>query len=128
MKNKDLWESYSNFTKDLSDNIRKLAFAAAAICWMLKRQDNLFPEDVLYALGAVVVFFFFDIFQYLSGALFIKLWTEYKEKEFVTETGTIDGDYQKPKWLDYPPFCCWMLKSVALLVSYLYLGKYIFLK
>ena len=128
MKNSDLWAQYNNFTKDLSDNIRKLAFASAAISWLFKSQSNEFPSDILYALGAIVVFFFFDILQYVLGALFIKFWTEHKEKEFHTNTGTIEGDYQKPKWLDYPPFLCWLLKCIALLVSYGYLGKHIFLK
>lgn len=128
MKNNDLWAQYNNFTKDLSDNIRKLAFAAAAICWLFRGENNLFPEEIKLSLGFVVLFFLFDISQYLSGALFVKFWTEHKENEFKKQTGTIEGDYQKPKWLDYPPFCCWLLKCVALLFSYSYLGKHIFLK
>jgi len=128
MKNSDLWIQYSGFTKDLSDNIRKLAFASVAISWLFKSQENDFPYIILYSIGAIVIFFFFDILQYLSGALVIKFWTEYKEKEFQNNTGTIEGDYLKPKWLDYPPFFCWVLKCIALLMSYWFLGKYIFLK
>ena len=128
MKNSDLWQQYSNFTKDLSDNIRKLAFTSAALCWLFKNNENVFPEEIRFSLGAIAVFFIFDIFQYLLGALFVKFWTESKEKEFLIKTGNIEGDYHKPTWLDLPSFYCWVLKCLSLAVSYFYLGEYIFLR
>lgn len=126
MKNSDLWAQYNNFTKDLSDNIRKLGFASAAISWLFRGENNVFPEGIKLSLGFVVLFFLFDIAQYFLGALFIKFWTESKEKEFKKKNDTIEGNYVKPKWLDYPSFTCWFFKCLALLISYFYLGSHIF--
>ena len=126
MKNADLWAQYNNFTKDLSDNIRKLGFASAAISWLFRGETNAFPEMIKLSLGFVVLFFLFDIAQYFLGAILVKFWTEFKENEFKKSIGTIEGEYYKPLWLDYPSFICWFLKCLALLISYLYLGLYIF--
>gem|GEM_PF-1027297 len=126
VKNEDLWAQYDNFTKDLSDNARKLAFAAAAVCWFFKTSENSFPPEVLWALRFVVLFFIFDILQYFLGALSVKFWTEYHENKEHRETGSIEGEYLKPKWVDYPSFSMWLLKVLALLASYLFLGKFIF--
>jgi hypothetical protein len=126
VKNSDLWAQYDHFTKDLSDNARKLAFAAAAISWFFKTSENNFPPQVLWALRFVVLFFICDFLQYFLGALSIKFWTEYHEDKKYKETGSIDGEYLKPKWLDYPVFSMWWLKVLALLASYAFLGKFIF--
>ncbi len=126
MTNSDLWASYDNFTKDLSDNARKLAFAAAAIAWVFKGPDNTFPPLIRFSFGFIILFFVFDILQYFLGAILLKSWTEDQEKKKFRETGKIEGEYNKPKKLDKPSFKCMVVKTVALLVGYCFLGFHIF--
>ena len=125
MKNSELWESYSDYTKILTETARKLGFAAAAICWFFKAPDNSFPSHILIALGFVVLYFISDMLQFLFGAIVLRFWTRSKEKKMCRETGTIEGDYKKPAWLDYPSFTLWWIKVVCLLLGFLFIGVHL---
>ena len=126
MKNEDLWKQYQDYTKSVSDNGRTLAFSAAAICWLFKDQNsNPFPARITVALGFVVIFFVFDMLQPLISALLIRVWTRKEEKRMYRDTRTIEGNYNKPAWLDWPGFCLWWLKFVALAVSFFYIALHL---
>lgn len=126
MRNEDLWKQYHEYTKDLTDNCRKLGFAAAALCWLFKIPPNIFPKPIVIALGFTVAFFIADILQYLLSALIIRFWTRSQEKAVWKEKQTIDVDYQKPAWLDYPAFVLWWTKICCLLLGYSFIGIQIF--
>ncbi len=122
MKNAELWQSYQDYTKTLSDTARQLGFAAAAICWFFKAPENTFPVHIVRALGFVVVFFVADIMQYLLGAIFLRLWTRSEEKKKWRNTGKLEGEYHKPVWLDYPTYVMWWVKVLALLAAFSFIG------
>lgn len=126
MTNEELWKSYDKYTNDLSNISRKLAFSAAALSWFFKTTKNNFPAEILIALRLIIIFFIADILQYLLGAVFIRIWTRHYEKKKYKETGSIDGDYSKPSCLDYPAYLMWWIKIIVLLVSYIYIGLYVF--
>lgn len=126
MKNNDLWKQYDEYTKALSENARKLAFAAAAISWFFKTQENTFPSNILVALLFIIAFFMADIMQYFSASLLLRCWTRKEEKKKYYETKTIEGDYDKPAWLDIPSFSFWVIKILSLSVGYFFIGKHIF--
>jgi hypothetical protein len=128
MKNSEIWKSYDNFTLDLSNNVRKLAFAAAAIAWLFKDDQYNFPQLVKWSLFFTILFFIFDILQYFLGAIVLKHWVEKEETKMHEETGSIDGEYEKPRYVDYPPYYCWWLKVLMLLTSYFCLGLHLFMK
>ena len=125
MKNSDLWKSYADYTNNLSENARKLGFAAAAICWFFKDQQDRFPNLILVALGATVLFFLADILQYLLGALFVRVWTRHHEVKKYKATKSIEGEYDKPAWLDYPSYAMWWIKISSLLGAFSLIGLYI---
>jgi len=125
--NKDIWEQYSNFAIDLSNNTRKLAFGGAAIAWIFKTENNTFPVSVLFALFFIISFFILDILQYFLGATRLKKWIEAEEKKNQKETGSIDGEYKKPIDIDVPSYHCWLAKIFALLIGYFFLGIQVFL-
>ena len=126
MKNKDLWKQYEDYTKDLTTNCRKLGFAAAGICWFFKTATYTFPKPIMIALGCIVSFFIADILQFLFGSLFIRFWTRSQEKVKWKQSNTIEGDYEKPAWLDYPAFTMWWIKIICLLFGYIFIGIQIF--
>lgn len=121
-----MWEKYSNFTKDLSDNARNLAYAAAGLSWAFKIDAGNFPPTVIIALRSIIVFFIADILQYVSGALIVRFWVRGQEKKKFIETKSIEGQYDQPGWIDTPPLIFWLIKIAALLVAYIYLGTYVF--
>ncbi len=126
MTNKELWVQYKEYTTELTSNARKLAFAAGAITWFFKDKDNIFPKSILFAIGFLVLFFICDIVQFFFGAVMIGWWTRNEEKKKHEETGSIEGEYDKPAWLDYPSRTCWYLKIVFLLLAFTFIGVYIF--
>lgn len=118
MKNADLWKQHEEYTASLSANCRKLAFASAAIGWIFKTPEGYFPGLILASLGFTIAFFLVDILQYLLAALFLRFWTQHQEAKRWKQTNTIDGDYDKPRWLDWPAFVCLLAKVTFLLVAY----------
>lgn len=122
MKNAEVWAQYKDYTRDITEFSRKLGFAGAAICWVLKLPDGSFSECTLYALAFFVLFFVADTLQGLAGALMLRTWIRSEEKKKYSETNTIEGEYDKPPWLDYPAFTLFLLKIVALLIGFAFVG------
>ncbi len=122
MKNAELWEQYNNYSEILSTNSRKLAFAAAAICWFFKSPEVVFPEYILAALFFIVGFFIADILQYLSAASVLRYWIRNQEKEMWSEKETIQGEYEKPAWPDYPALGFWWINIISLLAAYVFIA------
>jgi hypothetical protein len=126
MKNKELWEQYQEYTADLTNNARKLAFAAGAIAWFFKGENNLFPKSILIAICFLILFFVCDLMQFIFGAIMIGRWIRKEETKKHRETGSIEGEYDKPAWLDYPSKFFWWLKIVFLLLTFASIGFHIF--
>jgi len=38
---------------------------------------------------------------------------------------TLEGEYDKPAWLDYPAYSMWWVKITFLLAAYCYIGIYL---
>ena len=123
MKNADLWASYQSYTKDATEFARKIAFAAAAICWFFKNDSGQFPTNITWALLFVVGFFAADLLQSLIAALVYRRWIHNEEHKRFAASGNIEGDYEKPRWLDYPAFTCFCLKLALLLLGYLFIAR-----
>ena len=126
MNSKDLWKSYDAYTLILSNNCRKLAFSSVAIIWILKDSKNLFCKELSIALLFIVMFFVADVLQYFISALILGVWIRVQEKSLWKEKQTIEGDFDKPVWIDYPAKFLWISKVIFLLISYFFIGKYIF--
>lgn len=122
MKNYEVWEQYKSYTRDVTEVSRKLGFAGTAICWVLKLPEGGFSSSVLFALIFFVGFFVADILQSFLGALFIRNWLRIEEVNKWKETQSIEGEYLKPGWLDYPSFTFFLLKVIFLLVGFYFLA------
>lgn len=125
MKNSELWGAYKDYTKTLTEVAEKLGFAAVAICWFFKNADNTFPAIILAGLIFVVFYFTFNLLQFLLGAVLIRIWVRREEKKRWREQNTIEGEYDKPAWLDYPSYTMWWLKIICLLTSFCLIGIYL---
>lgn len=128
MKNSDLWKQHEDYTSATSSNCRQLAFGAAAISWLFKdaaNSNHIFPDLILYAICFLVLFFVADLFQYLTAALLLRFWIGAQEKSKFEEYGTLDVDYDKPLWLDWPAFYLWLIKIVFLCIAYACIGYYL---
>ncbi len=125
MKLEEVWKDYEDYTAKLTEQSRKLAFAAAGICWLFKLPDLLFPPAIYAALLSIVFFFIFDLLQYFVAAMLLKYWARKEEKIAYAETGTIDVEIGKPASLDTPSFCFFCLKIFALFIGYILIAIHI---
>ena len=119
---KELWEQYQGYTKDLTDFSRKLGFGGIAVCWVLKLENGTFSDQTIRGLVFVVAFFLFDVLQGLTAAIVLRVWIRRQEKVRWASTGTLDGEYSKPYWIDYPAYLFFLLKISALLLSFVFIG------
>ena len=117
MKLKEVWEQYDIYTLKLTEQSRKLAFAAAGICWFFKTPEITFPRTISVALFLIVLFFIFDLLQYFLAAILLKNWARKQEKNAFAEKKTIDVEVDKPASLDTPGFCLFCLKVLTLFVG-----------
>ena len=122
MKNKDLWDSYSTYTSEFTKYSRQLAFAAAAICWFFRSETVTFPKPIIWALGILVSFFIADILQFFISAHLIRWWTRDAEKKMWKEKKTIEGEYNKPWWIDSPAFFFFNVKAFLLCSVFIAIG------
>src|SRR6266571_2604884 len=120
MTNREVWEHYRDYTKDITEYSRKLGFAGAAICWFFKAPDFKFPIWILISFLFLLAFFVCDLSQSLVAAYRHRGWIRREEIKNFEETGKIEGDYQKPWGLDIPVFRLFILKVVCLFVAYVF--------
>lgn len=123
MKIKELWTSYSEYTLGVTEYSRRLAFVIAAICWFFKTDAILFPQLIFKSLIAIVLFFIFDLLQYVFSAIFLFVWTRVQEHKIWKDTGKLSGieEVDKPAWLDWPAQFFFLSKLTSLFFSSYYL-------
>ena len=125
MTGTQLWEQYQHYTRDVTEHGRKLSLGGVAICWIFKRADFTFPVMIYAALLFFIAYFIADILHALSGALMIKFFTERQEARLWRETGSIEGDIHKPRWVDWPAFVFFIAKCVCLVGGFVFIGLYL---
>lgn len=123
MKVSEIWAQYQGYTKDLSDQSRKLAFALGAICWFFKTEDATFPKLILLSLAAIITFLVLDIVQNLVALLRRSTFARNQEeerwsrKENWDDIDTNDFEVELPASLDRPVFRLFIAKLFALAVA-----------
>jgi hypothetical protein len=114
-----LWERYSEYTRDFTEHARKLGFAGPAVCWLFKTEDFTFPVAIYAALLSFVAYFTADILQCLFGAAFYRLFVRRSEYKCYTEHKTISFKIEGvPAWLDAPATFFFLIKAMALCVGF----------
>jgi hypothetical protein len=53
--------------------------------------------------------------------LLTRWFTQNKEFELLHKTNSIEGDIDRPRWLDWPAFSFFLAKSAFLLVGFLFI-------
>ena len=104
MTNQEAWAQYKEYSHTTSEIARKFAFAGIAICWFFKSEENKFSEIVLLALILFVIYFLFDLLQYLVSSFLYKNWIRKSEIKKWEQTGKIEVDYYNPTWIDVCSF------------------------
>lgn len=128
MKNAEIWDQYVRYTRDVTEISRKLGFGAIAVIWVLKHPDGTFPGNLYYSMGLVVGFFATDILQSLTAAVFLRTWIHNEEQKRYSQSGKIEGEYSKPRWLDYPAFGLFLIKVILLLFAFAMIGVELYLR
>jgi hypothetical protein len=122
MKNSEAWQTYKEYTRNITEFSRKLAFAGIAIVWLIRLPEGNFDTCSLLALALIVLYILIDISQYLSGAIRWRYWISQEEKRKFDETGSIEGEYYPPENVDTPIYYLFMLKTFVLILGFLSLG------
>ena len=122
MNNREAWENYKEYTRDVTEFSRKLAFAGIAIVWVLMPEEGLFSNMSLLALVFIILYFLGDVTQYLTGALRWYRWINSEEEKNIELSGSIEGNYSPPLSLDVPVFYLFWIKMVFLVLGFALLG------
>lgn len=61
------FREYEVYTEKLSNCIRQLAFAEAAVFWVLSKNGSNLTDIIVFGFFAIVLCFMFDVLQYLFG-------------------------------------------------------------
>jgi hypothetical protein len=69
-----------------------------------------------------VAFFIADVLQSFIGALLLRYWLRGEELKQWQATNSIEGEYLKPSWLDYPSFTLFLSKVILLLMGFTFLA------
>jgi hypothetical protein len=133
MRLKEYKDVYYEFSGNASDISRQLAFAGIAIIWIFRSVENptKIPEPLLLPFAFMVSCLFFDILQYLAGTTVWGIFQWHEERKLQQENpdkqlSEIDEmELDSPTWLKHPQFICFMLKTAAIFLAYVWLGKYL---
>jgi hypothetical protein len=120
MKIDDLWKQQQQYTRDVTEHSRKLAFAVAAICWFFKSPDTTFPPAILGALIFLVGFFVADVTHYFWAAVRYRRFN-YRAEEKLKNTLDENPEVAVTRRLDKPIFVMFCIKTALLMVSFLFL-------
>ncbi len=77
---------------------------------------------IYWALAFFVAYFICDVFHYLAGAVLTKRHVEKEEFRLLQETGSIDGDVPKPRWLDWPAYGFFLAKAISMIIAFIFIG------
>jgi len=126
MTNTELWTQYQGYSQDTSTIARSLGFGAIAICWLFKEQSlPLLPSPISAGLKWAVLFFISDLAQYFISTVIYRIWIRRAEIRNYQKTQTLEGQYEKPTWLDWPAFSLWYLKLIFLFFAYLKIASHV---
>ena len=121
MKRKDCLEAYQDYSRQTSDNVRKLSFAAIAIIWVFKAQTqggSVTISPILVWSGiSVVIALVFDFIQYTYGTI---AWGSFhRQKEL---SGVLpNGEFKAPVWINWPTNTFFTIKVLSVGVGYVLL-------
>lgn len=124
MKLSEIRKSYEDSSGKLSSVNRQLAFAGIAVIWIFRKSDigsiNIDKDLTLPSL-LFVVSFFLDILQFLSQSLIWYSYYWYKRNEGALE----DKEMNEPERPNIIPWSFLILKVIALIIAYWFLGLYL---
>lgn len=124
MKLSEIRSAYEAYSGKLSSVNRQLAFAGIAVIWLFRISDHgkiTIPEGMIIPIFLFVVSFFFDILQLLSQSLIWYSYYWYKRKKGTKE----DDEMNEPEWPNIIPWSLLILKVIALIIAYWFLGLYL---
>ncbi len=119
---KDAQDVYYEASATLSTLSRQMAFAAIAIIWLFRIDNELglaLPQDLAICVIFVVLFFAFDLFQYGSKAILWSCLARQNEQEAIKKNENVK--FLAPSWYPKVPLVFFILKTIFLSVSYIFL-------
>ena len=124
MKLAEYKSDFYHFTGKLSDINRQIAFAGIALIWIFKKTngtqiticDELELPAILLAVGLG-----FDILQYIYQSITWAIFYRYHEKK----NSNPDLDILASPVLNYPSWTFFILKVLSVIVSYVFIVKYL---
>jgi hypothetical protein len=113
-KIKEIYDAGMDFSSDASKVARQFAFGEGALFWFFFNNDKQLPSIIIVGLSFLVLYFIFDISQYLIGAWLNKnLGKTYENLN--TETSPLDpNQISRPQGMNDPIYFCYYTKFFML--------------
>jgi len=121
MTRKDCLDAYQDYSRQASENARRLSFAAIAIIWVFKTEVGdgpvAVPAILLWSGLAVVLSLTFDLLQYIYGTAAWGIFHRRKELSNVPP----GEQFKAPAWINRPTGIFFALKVVMVGLAYVFL-------
>ena len=125
MKLEKCRETFYEFSRMLSDNARKLAFAGIAIVWIFKQGENgsyTIPEALKTVMLMFVVSLSFDLLQYIWQTAVWGSFYTYKEKKLNHDE---NADFLAPTIFNKVAYVIFWFKTIALVIGYVFMLRFL---
>ena len=120
-----IWKRASLYSSLASQVARQLAFGEGAIFWFFFNNKGNLTIPLIVGLSFLVLYFIFDIFQYLIGAWVNKDLARVYE-ELNKDDSLRPNKITRPDSMNIPMYCCYYIKFAMLAIaSLLLLGLFI---
>ena len=110
------WEQFTSEVIELSNNARLIGLGGIGVCWLFKKDLFVFPKSIYYAIGFFVTYFILDILTNFIGFIGRQIWLINEEKYKEIEV-------DEPPLIGYMQFSTVILKIIALIIGFLFIGK-----
>jgi hypothetical protein len=124
MKVEDARTAYYEASKQTSDLVRQLGFAAIAIIWLFRSvsgDKQSIPQELLVPTALVVSALALDLLQYTVKTISWGIFSWQKERRGVS----VSEDFLAPRPINWFPLVAFVLKVLAVIAAYVFIGIYV---
>jgi hypothetical protein len=115
----EVWSRYADYTRDVTEHGRKLAFGGFGVCWLFRDSSGHFPCLVLVAMALLLLYCLADLAHPFVAGIVYRHFIQRQEAELWRRAKSIEGEVRVPPWLDKPAYFLYLSKVAFLTLGFI---------